>query len=97
MNCMPQLFDADQIALLRKHYAGIHRVEPNSELWLSFVGFVRGLMGSLVTQIADANIDWLSTVARQELIRRKAYAAAQAGGMNETDSNEFAQDQASRT
>jgi len=65
-------FSQEQIAILRKHYDALERVDPCSEVWLDFRAFVQTLVPDCLAQLERENIKWVSYLGREEIKRRAA-------------------------
>lgn len=60
-------FTKEQLDTLRKEYSKIKRIDPTSKAYQIMISLLDSLNAKQLKQILDANIPWLSTLARNRL------------------------------
>jgi len=64
-------FTTEQLADLKAHYERIAFVNPDDHTFQQLRSFITNLPDELKTQLAQANIRWLSYLARRDLSKNK--------------------------
>jgi len=60
----------EQIAILRKEYGAIERVDPSSAIYENLINALDLLDTPKLQMLADAQIKWVSMLARNRVNRR---------------------------
>jgi hypothetical protein len=60
----------EQIAILRKEYGAIERVDPSSTIYENLINALDLLDTPKLQMLADAQIKWVSMLARNRVTRR---------------------------
>lgn len=65
---MRNLFSEQHLAGLREEYSKIQRINPTGETWQKLERFMQSLPVHLLRQLEQADIKWVSGLARLNLV-----------------------------
>jgi len=65
-------FSPSQIETMRSQFSKIATVNPDSDNYKALLKTVSGMSAEMLTQLAGADIKWVSYFAKQEIQRRKS-------------------------
>ena len=68
-------FNGAHLEELRKRYAQVSHINPDSQVWKGLITYIDGLSDKLLQQLVEARIRWLSVLAMQTQGKRRGAPA----------------------